>query len=852
MSGVEKQRASRSAPLSVVKPVSERSGLVLESKLLGPAVRPEWILRQRLITGLTVSKAKLILVEAPAGFGKTILVAQWRGAASDNRSFAWVSLDQGDDDPTRLWWHVVSALERACPGLGDANLLRLLATQDPDIDGQLLPRLVNALAELSQPVALVLDDYHLVNAPRCREQVQFLLLNLITPAQMIIITRADPPLPLARLRTTGDLAEIGVNELRFTKDEAAALVDRVAAVRLGERDLADLIDRTEGWPAGVYLAALSMRGRSDPGHFVHQLSGNNRYIADYLFEEVITGQPSQVRRFLTETSILDRFTAPLCEAVTGVGNAAEIIDTLERENLFLVTLGKGRTWFRYYHLFRQVLRRVLERDEPGNVPALHRRASEWYASQGFVDEAIGHALVGADLGQAASLIAGHWLEYVNAGRVQTLHAWLDALGDEEISTNPLAAHVAAWVAALSGKPAAVARLVPVIESGEHAGRLPDGMASFDASAALLHGLFGFDGIRKMRESAARAVELESNDSRWYPLALTALAFSQYLSGEPEADQALRQALEHEIGDRAIRLTALFVATLAAVESGDQDRARAYASEARQLAAGTGYGRIPQSSLAYIATGLVYAEDRRLAEARREFEQALASRHYWVGLSPWPTLEALFRLASVRLDTGDRTGVAVLFDEAGRILAALPDGAEAQQARLDSLRQRLFPPAGLAGSLTDQERAVLHLLRGSLSMREIGRELSISRNTVKTHVRAIYRKLGVSSRSDAVARGRQLDYLSRGDYPSLAVGLCANHPSRVVHRLFTIEPEAGGSWRRRTSRTCTPRSSRRASNPLRAAWSSSPCTTVVAGSGAAVSPSKSTRTSGGSAPARRSS
>jgi len=768
MSNVEKQRANRSAPLSVVRPVPERSVLVLESKLLGPAARPEWIPRQRLITGLTASEAKLVLVEAPAGFGKTILVAQWRSAASDNRPFAWVSLDQGDDDPARLWWHVVSALERACCGLGEANLMRLLATQDPDIDGQLLPRLVNALAELAQPIALVLDDYHLVSAPRCREQIQFLLLNLAAPAQVIIITRADPSVPLARLRATGDLAEIGVSELRFTKDEAAALVDRVAVVRLGERGLADLVERTEGWPAGVYLAALSMRGRSDPGRFVHQLSGNNRYIADYLLEEVIAGQPNQVRQFLTETSILDRFTAPLCEAVTGTGHAAEIIDTLERENLFLVTLGKARTWFRYYHLFRQVLRRVLERDEPGNVPALHRRASEWYAAHGFADEAIGHALVGADPGQAADLIAAHWLEYVNAGRVQTLHAWLEALGDDEISANPLAAHVAAWVAALSGKPAAMARLIPVIESGKHAGRLPDGMASLQASAAVLQGLFGFDGIRKMRESAARAVELESDDtSRWYPLALTALAFSRYLSGEPEAGQALRQALEREIPDRAIRLTALFVATLAAVESGDQDRAKAYAGEARQLAAGTGYSRIPQGSLAYIATGLVHAEERRLAEARRELEQALASRHHWVSLSPWPTLEGLFRLASVRLDTGDRTGAAVLFDEAGQILAALPDGAEVQQARLKSLRQRLFPPAGLAGSLTDQERAVLHLLRGSLSMREIGRELHISRNTVKTHVRAIYRKLGVSSRSDAVARGRQLDYLSRGELPSLS-------------------------------------------------------------------------------------
>lgn len=761
MSDAEEQRASRSAFLVARSSVTDRSNLLMESKLLGPAVRPDLIPRYRLMTALTGSKAKLVLVEAPAGFGKTILVTQWRSAASDNRPFAWVSLDQGDDDPARLWWHVVSALHRACPGLGGANLLRFLATQDPDIDGQLLPRLVNALAELSQPVALVLDDYHLVSEPRCREQIQFLLLNLVTPAQAIVITRADPPLPLARLRAIGDLTEIGESELRFTQHEAAALVDRVAAVSLSERDLADLIDRTEGWPVGVYLTALSLRGRSDPGALVHQLSGNNRYIADYLFEEVITGQPSQVRRFLTETSILDRFTAPLCEAVTGAGHAAEIIDMLERENLFLVPLGKAREWFRYYHLFRQVLRRVLERDEPGNIPALHRRASEWFAAQGFADEAIGHALVGADPGKAADLIAANWIGYVNAGRVQTLHAWLDALGDDEISTNPLAAHSAAWVAALSGKRAVVARLVPVIESGTHDGRLPDGMSSLEASAALLRGVFGFDGIRKMRESAARAVELEHDDtSRWYPLALTALAFSRYLSGEPQMDQPLRQALVHETADHSIRLTVLFVATLAAAESGEKNRAKAYASAARQLAEEAGYSRMPQSSLAYIATGLVYAEEGRLAEARRDLERALESRPYWVGLSPWPSLEALFRLASVLLDTGDRPGTAALLDEAGQILAALPDGAEVQQARLDSLRLRLLPSAATAGSLTDQEKAVLHLLRGTLSMREIGQELNISRNTVKTHVRAIYRKLGASSREDAVARGRQVDYLNR--------------------------------------------------------------------------------------------
>ena len=413
MGAFDEQEVNRSAPIAAGRPAAGHSGLLLESKLHGPAMRPEWVPRGRLLAALSASEAKLVLVEAPAGFGKTIMVAQWRSAASAGRLFAWVFLDKGDNDPARLWWHVVAALERACPGLGGANLMQFLAAQDADIGGQLLPRLVNALAELAQPVVLVLDDYHVLTEPRCREQVQFLLLNLVAPARVIIITRADPPLPLARLRATGDLAEIGAAELRFTQEEAAALVDRVAGVRLGERDLASLMSSTEGWPAGVSLAALSLRGHSDPSALIRQLSGNNKYIADYLFEEVISGQPSQVRRFLTETSILDRFTAPLCEAVTGAGGrAAAIIDMLERENLFVVALGETREWFRYYYLFRQVLRRELERIESGNVPALHRRASNWYASHGFADEAISHALLGDDKGKAAGLIGAHWIGLV--------------------------------------------------------------------------------------------------------------------------------------------------------------------------------------------------------------------------------------------------------------------------------------------------------------------------------------------------------------------------------------------------------------------------------------------------------
>jgi len=731
----------------------------VESKLHAPDAREEWVRRQHLVRDLAAAEARLILVDAPAGFGKTILIAQWRSAAGEARPFAWITLDPADDDPARLWWHVVLALERACPGLADRDLLRFLRTRAPDIMGTLLPALVNALAELSEPVVLVLDDYHSVKEPSCHEQVEFLLVNLLPPAQAVIITRAGPPLPLARLRAAGEMTEIRMNELRFAPDEAAALIGAVAGVRLGERDLAGLVDRTEGWPAGVYLAALSLRGRPAPSSFVQQFTGNNKYISDYLFEEVIDRQPAHVQQFLTRTAILDGFSAPLCEAVTEAADAAGLIDVLERENLFVVPLDDNRQWLRYHHLFAEVLRRQLELREPEIVPTLHRRASTWHAAHGTAARAIEHALAGGDVTGAVDLIAGHWLAQVDVGRMRTVRGWIAALGDEQISANPLAAHCAAWTSALSGERETVRRLLPIIEAGEHAGRLPDGMQSLEFSAVLLR-TFGFDGIAVMRESAARAVELESDPlSPWYALAQAVLAFSLYLSGEPGAEGPARQAVLSETPDPLIRLLALAAASLIAAEGGRLGQAEAFATAARQLVDDSGLSNAPQSSLAYTASGLVLAKEGRLEEARRELERSLRTRRRWFGLAPWPTVETALGLASVLLELGDGPGAAELLAEAKDVLTALPDGAEAQRVRVDVLHQRLsrLPRVSVpAESLTERQTAILRLLQGTMSLSEIARDLHLSRNTIKTHVRAIYRKLGVSTRRDAVARGHQLD------------------------------------------------------------------------------------------------
>jgi LuxR family maltose regulon positive regulatory protein len=755
--GVTGRRGLRAVP---VQGSSVLPDMPMEAKLHAPSLRKEWVERRALISVLAATAAKLVLIEAPAGFGKTILAAQWRASMSEERRFAWVSLDRGDDDPGRLWWYIAHALQRACPGFGVDEVIRALRVPVPDITGTVIPLLVQELAAFQAPVVLVLDDYQLIKEPSRHEQTAFLLLHLPPSAQIALVTRTDPPLPLARLRAAGEMLEIRMPELRLEPSEAAALVHNVSGFDLAEPDLAVLLERTEGWPAGLYLAALSLRGHPSPGAFIRQFSGDNRFIVDFLAEEVLSRQPGEIRQFLARTAVLDRFCAPLCHAVTGSANAAEVIDVLERENLFLIPLDDNRQWYRYHHLFAQVLRGQLARTEPDIGPTLYERASAWHRESGSTDEAISYALAAGDVAGAVGLIARHWFGYVVSGRAETVRGWMRSLGDDQIAARALAAHSAAWVAALSGERESVRRWLPIIMAGEHHDPLPDGMRSLDFSAALLGGAFGFDGIRAMRESAARAVELEHDPmSRWYALAQAALGFSLFLSGEPAAAEPLRKALMSEASIPLARIIALSVASLVATEEGRIAQAREFASAARLLSDDGDIGYTPQDSFAYTAAGAVHALEGRFEEARTEFERSLRSRGLWPGLSPWLTLETLLRLASLLLDVGDRAEAVALLDEARNILTSLPEGAEAQLSRLERLEQRITTRQSRvispSDTLTEREVAVLRLLSGTLTLREIGHEMHLSQNTIKTHTRAIYRKLGVSTRHAAVEKGREI-------------------------------------------------------------------------------------------------
>ncbi len=734
----------------------------LETKLRAPRARKDWIHRGELVDGLAGVSTSLLLVTAPAGFGKTTLVAQWDASPGEDRSFAWVSLDPHDNDPAHLWWHVTGALQRACPAFDPAAVLGAFRQQSPDFAGVVLPLLLNELVRLPGPVVLVLDDYHVIRDRDCQDQVAFALQHVPPAVQFVLVSRADPGLPLARLRATGEMTEIRAQELRFRPAQVAELVARVASVELAPQDLADLAERTEGWPAGVYLAALSLRGHPSPGAFIRQFTGDSRFIVDFLAEEVLSRQPAEVRQFLTRTSVLSRFCAPLCDAVVGSQDAAEVIGVLERDNLFVVPLDDTRQWFRYHHLFAQVLRSELARTEPGMLPALHRRASAWFLQSGLADEAVSHALAAGDAAGATNLIAWHWYAYVASGQVATVRRWLRSLGDEAVSADPVAAHCAAWTAALSGDRDELRRWLPVVKSATHDGPLPDGFRSMQSSAALLQATFGFDGIGPMRDAAVEAIRLEPDHaSPYHALARAAYATALYWSGDRAGAATQAQAaLSSPSSIGLVRMLAFATLSLTQADAGDLGRAEQLAHSAREVLAdaGPGFSDAPQGSVVRTASGAVAAARGELSAARRDFERALELRRRYPGLSPWATLEILLRLAALLLDCGDRPQAAVLLTEARQLLDAFPDGAGAQLDRLYRVERRLtgrppdMPPAGL---LTERETAVLGLLGGSLSLREIGRELHVSQNTVKTHIRAIYRKLGVSTRHDAIAASQDI-------------------------------------------------------------------------------------------------
>ena len=413
------------------------SGPFLETKLHVPRGRRGLVSRPRLNDRLSRgTESALTLVSAPAGFGKTTLLAEWLAdARAKGRSAAWLSLDQRDNDPVLFCTYLVAALRSVEPAVGD-DALSLLQSPQPVIEA-VLGTVLNDLSAISNDVVIVLDDYHLIEARAVHDGMAFLLERLPAQLHLVLATRADPPLQLARSRGRGELLEIRATDLRFTTDEAAAYLNVVTGITLTAQDVAALERRTEGWITAIQLAALSMQGRDDIPGFIASFAGDDRYIVDYLVEEVLQRQPADRRSFLLETSILSRLNGPLCEAVTGRGGGGATLEALEHGNLFLFPLDDRRQWYRYHHLFADVLQARLLDEQPDDLAELHRRASDWCEQNGERSEAIRHAMAGKQFDRAAELVELAMPALRQARHDATLHDWLQALPDEVIRVRPV-------------------------------------------------------------------------------------------------------------------------------------------------------------------------------------------------------------------------------------------------------------------------------------------------------------------------------------------------------------------------------------------------------------------------------
>jgi LuxR family maltose regulon positive regulatory protein len=422
--------------------------VLLATKLHVPGPPPGFVPRRRLVQALGEGLARgRMLVCAPAGFGKTALLADW--ARSGGHRVAWLSLDEADNDPARFWRHALAALDRAYPGIAE-RAGPLLGPPAPLSFEGLVTALINELAADPGPdeVLLVLDDYHLVDSGPVHEPVAFLLENLPPGLRVVVSGRADPPLPLARLRARGHLAELRAADLRFTPEEAAALLGETAGPGLPAVAVAALTARTEGWAAGLQLAGLSLRGHPDAAGFAAAFSGSHRFVLDYLADEVLDGQPGQVRAFLLETSVLERLTGELCDAVTGRAGSQAMLAGIERAGLFLLPLDEVRGWWRYHHLFADLLRARLQAEQPGRVQALHRAAAAWCEEHDLADDAVRHAAAAGDAAWAARLIERHVETLLGRSEGVTLRRWFSALPAQAVRDRPRLCLAQAYGAAM--------------------------------------------------------------------------------------------------------------------------------------------------------------------------------------------------------------------------------------------------------------------------------------------------------------------------------------------------------------------------------------------------------------------
>jgi ATP/maltotriose-dependent transcriptional regulator MalT len=616
---------------------------------------------------------------------------------------------------------------------------------------------VDALEEMSRSVVLVLDDYHVISNGDIHEGMAMLLDHLPPTLQLTLATRSDPAVPLGKLRARGELLEIRAADLRFDADESDTLLNDVLGLGLSREHVSRLQRRTEGWAAGLYLAALSLHGRAEAEALVDTFAGSDRHIVDYLVGDVLENQRDEVRMFLLRTSILERFTAPLCDDVLERADSAALLREIEASNLFLVPLDRTRSWYRYHHLFGELLRHELEQREPQAAARLHRRASAWHSEHGTPREAIDHALASGDTTWAADLLAQHWNAFQNLGRLQTVEKWLDALPEDAVRGDARLCLARCGNFLTLGRREQVEPWAAAAEEADVPPGLRVGASSIEAEANTYRavGRYMLGRFGAAREAASRAVELEQDDvSPWRAMACAALGRTLFWCGEPaQAAERLEEAIRFsQPGANSLSVTgALGYLAVIRAQEGETEEALRHADAAIELSSESGFGEHFVAMPAHVGRSLAFAGSGAFEDADAAAARAVELSER--GAGPVERAFALVVRSAARRAVGDADGARSLADAAAdwAARAAEPGILGELVARAERSPRR----HGIVDrdELSDRELAVLRLFPTDLTLREIGSQLFISYNTVKTHARSVYRKLGVSSREEAVTAAR---------------------------------------------------------------------------------------------------
>ena len=611
------------------------SGDLLQTKLYIPASRPFLVPRPRLIEKLNAGlHGKLTLICAPAGFGKTTLIAEWGngnaesftnpGSKIQNSKLGWLSLDEHDNDPARFLTYFIAAIQQIEASIGDTTLALLQSPQRPPPEAALTP-LINEIAAMTTPFILALDDYHTIQTPAIHQSLAFILEHQPPQMHLVILTREDPPLPLARLRARGQATEIRQDDLRFTTAETAVFLHNIMKLDLAPDDIAALERRTEGWIAGLQLAALSMQGRGDIKHFVRAFTGSNRYILDYLIEEVFARQAPEVQDFLLKTSILDRLSAPLCDAVTDRNDSNHILFMLEQANLFIVSLDQSRRWFRYHRLFAELLRHRLRISDQHSETFLRQKAAGWYEDNGFLADAAQHTLAAQDWNEAERVIGLASLQAIMNGQFTTLHSWFDGLPNAIVQQSAELAHFKAWACFFMGQFEDAAEYSELAKSLFPADAPPFHLGALAALRASL-ALAQFN-IPQAIQLSQETLDIIGDDDPFFlrGMALNNLGQAQTQMGNiAAATQAYHQLIQLGKQDGHHLTNFGAVSSLAWLLNIQEKRSVAIAMCQQTLPkCMDSRGRpLPLAGLILVALGLLYLDGNELDEAQQYIDQGV--------------------------------------------------------------------------------------------------------------------------------------------------------------------------------------------------------------------------------------